>query len=213
MKALRIAEALASCGFVNLVVHGSVARGDVDEDSDVDVALLSPAPVGMVQLCLERRGFSVSSLVLVQPTPIHSPKVYIYLDPFEEQVVTVPLVELEPVEKEFYRFSGCLTIDQLAKDLRVPGVNKELMLIEPTPRGHIEIPVIGNEGYVAKKLGVSLTVVLDRVRALTRRREEGHTGLFIEIEIPVGKSVEEVVEELCRENKLFRQRVSRYGLC
>ncbi len=213
MKALRIAEALASCGFVNLVVHGSVARGDVDEDSDVDVALLSPAPVGMVQLCLERRGFSVSSLVLVQPTPIHSPKVYIYLDPFEEQVVTVPLVELEPVEKEFYRFSGCLTIDQLAKDLRVPGVNKELMLIEPTPRGHIEIPVIGNEGYVAKKLGVSLTVVLDRVRALTRRREEGHTGLFIEIEIPVGKSVEEVVEELCRENRLFRQRVSRYGLC
>ncbi len=213
MKALRIAEALASCGFVNLVVHGSVARGDVDEDSDVDVALLSPAPVGMVQLCLERRGFSVSSLVLVQPTPIHSPKVYIYLDPFEEQVVTVPLVELEPVEKEFYRFSGCLTIDQLAKDRRVPGVNKELMLIEPTPRGHIEIPVIGNEGYVAKKLGVSLTVVLDRVRALTRRREEGHTGLFIEIEIPVGKSVEEVVEELCRENRLFRQRVSRYGLC
>ena len=213
LKARRIIEALIGCGYSSLVVHGSVARGDVDEDSDVDVALLNPISVGMVQLCLERAGFSIHSIVLVQPTPVHSPKAYLYLDPFEEQVVTVPLVELDPVEKEFYRFSGCLTVEQLANDVRVPGVNKELMLIEPTPWGHVEIPVVGNEGYVARRLGVSLSVVLDRVRALTRRREEGHTGLFIEMEIPLGKSVEEVVNELCRENRLFRQRVSRYGLC
>ncbi len=208
-----IMETLIRCGFTQLVVHGSIARGDVEPDSDIDVALLAPTSIGLVELCLERGGFSIHSMVLVQPTPIHTPKVYIYLDPFEEKVVTVPLVELKPIEKEFYRFSGCLTYEDLVKDVRVPGVNKRLVLIEPTPRGHIEIPVIGNEGFVARRLGVSIEVVRDRVEALTRRREEGHTGLFIEIEIPPGRTIEEVVEELCRENKLFRQAVARYGLC
>ncbi|NPA96014.1 MAG: DNA polymerase subunit beta [Crenarchaeota archaeon] len=211
--AKEIARALAACGFRDFVVHGSVARGDVDEDSDVDVAVLSPAPVGLVELCLERAGLRVFSRVLVQPTPVHSPKVYLYLDPFEERVVSLPLVELEPIEKEFYRFSGSLALDQLLRDERVPGVDKRLMLIVPTPRGHVEAPVVGNEGVVARFLGVSIQVVLDRVRALTRRAEEGHTGLFIEIEVPPQRSVEEVVRELCRENRLFRQRVARHGLC
>ncbi len=212
-KAREVMECLAKCGYRSAVVHGSVARGDVDEGSDVDVSLLHPVPVSLVELCLERCGFRVYRAVLVQPTPVHSPKVYLYLDPDEERVVSVPLVELSPVEKEFYRFSGCLTLEQLLRNERVPGVDKRLMLVIPTERGHRELPVVGNEGFVARVLGVSIQVVLDRVRALTRRVEEGHTGLFIEVEVPAGQSVEEVVRDLCRDNRLFRQRVSSYGLC
>ncbi len=211
--AKELMKALSSCGYSNAVIHGSVARGDVDEDSDVDVALLNPAPVGMVELCLERAGFKVFQEVIVQPTPVHTPKVYLYLDPDEEKVVSIPLVELDPIEKDFYRFSGCLTLSQLLNDVRVPGVDKRLMLIVPTLRGHVEAPVVGNEGFVARFLGVSIQVVLDRVKALTRRVEEGHTGLFVEAEVPPGKSVEEVVKDLCRENRLFRQRVHHFGLC
>ena len=87
------------------------------------------------------------------------------------------------------------------------------MLIEPIAEGHIEIPVVGNEGYVAKRLGVSINVVFDRVEALTKRAREGHTGLFMEIEVPLSMSVEAFLKILCRENKFFREKVSRYGLC
>ena len=210
--AKRLLRALEACGMGYAVVHGSVARGDVDEDSDVDVALLEPRPPSIVVLCLERAGYRVYGATLVQPTPVHSPKIYLYLDPDEEQIVSVPLIELEPIEKEFYRFSGCLDLRGVERGIRVPGVDKRLMLIEPTPRGHIETPVIGNEGYVARRLGVSINVVLDRVRALTRRREEGHTGLFIEMDVDI-HSIESAIRELCHENRLFRQRVARHGLC
>jgi predicted nucleotidyltransferase len=87
------------------------------------------------------------------------------------------------------------------------------MLIEPTDYGHTEMPVLGNEDYVAKRLGISLATVKDRVEALSRRAREGHTGLFIEEEVPVGMDVEEFIKKLCKKNKVFRERVQRHGLC
>ncbi len=212
-KGLELIKTLSSCGMAHVVLHGSVARGDVEPDSDVDAALLYPYSPSLVTLCLERHGYTVYSLVIVQPTPVHTPKVYVYLDPYEELVVTIPLADLKPIEIEFYRFSGMVTLSDLERGIRVAGVNKRLVLIEPTDVGHREIPVIGNEGYVARRLGVSINVVLDRVRALTRRSLEGHTGLFIEFEVPPNLSIEEAIERLCIENKLFRQRVARHGLC
>ncbi len=212
-KARKLMEMLISCGFLNVIVHGSVARGDVDEDSDVDVVILDPASPSLLQLCLERYEFQPHSIKIVQPTPIHTPKLYIYLDPYEELIISTPLAKLRSVEIEFYRFSGMLSYIELLKNERVPGVNKKLMLIEPRPWGHVEIPVIGNEGYVARRLGVSMEVIRDRVDALTRRVREGHTGLFVEIEVPPHKTVEEVVRDLCKENKLFRQRLSEYIAC
>lgn len=212
-RGLELLKALDRCGVKHAALHGSVARGDVEIRSDVDIALLYPYAPSIVMPCLERYGYEVYSAVIVQPTPIHTPKIYLYLDPLEELILSIPLAELEAVEIEFYRFSGMLMLSELELDKRVPGVNKRLMLIEPTNVGHREIPVVGNEGYVAKKLGVSMSVVLDRVRALTRRSFEGHTGLFIEFEIPPNISIEEAIDRLCMENRLFRQRVSRYGLC
>jgi len=212
-RGLELLKVLDSCGIKHAILHGSVARGDVETRSDVDIALLYPYAPSIVLSCLERYGYEVYNTVIVQPTPIHTPKIYLYLDSLEELILSIPLTELEAVEVEFYRFSGMLTLNELELDKRVPGVNKRLMLIEPTSVGHREIPVIGNEGYVAKRLGVSMSVILDRVKALTRRSFEGHTGLFIEFEIPPNISIEEAIDRLCMENRLFRQRVSRYGLC
>ena len=45
------------------------------------------------------------------------------------------------------------------------GVDKRLMLIEPTEKGHVESSIIGKEEYVAKLLGISAETVLDRVHA------------------------------------------------
>lgn len=44
----------------------------------------------------------------------YTPKLYIYLGPSEEPMVSNPLAELSPVEVEFYRFSGMLELRKLA---------------------------------------------------------------------------------------------------
>jgi|UniRef100_A0A7J2U2D5 predicted nucleotidyltransferase len=212
-SALRLMLTLKRCGIVNAVVHGSIARGDVEEDSDIDVSLLKPYSPGLLELCLERSGYSIYSKVIVMPTPIHTPKIYIYLDSRKELAVSNPLAELNSIEIEFYRFSGMIELKELIENLRVSGVNKKLMLIEPTSYGHIETPVIGNEHYVARKLKVSLAVVRDRVEALMRRAREGHTGLFIEQEVSINMDTEMFVRRLCNENKVFRERLQRYDLC
>ncbi|MEB3774125.1 MAG: DNA polymerase subunit beta, partial [Desulfurococcales archaeon] len=91
--------------------------------------------------------------------------------------------------------------------VRVPGVSKDLNLIIPTPRGHRELEVEGNEAYVARVLGVSIETVMERVRVLTRRRIHGRTGVFIKEPVPPGASIEEVVDRLIREVPAFRRRV------
>ena len=57
-------------------------------------------------------------------------------------------------------------LSQLKAGVRVAGVDKRLMLIEPTEKGHVESSVIGREEFAAKVLGVSAETVLDRVHAL-----------------------------------------------
>ena len=203
--ALRIMEILASCGYTQTLVHGSVARGDVSEKSDVDVVVVDTIPPSLIELCLERNGLYVYSRVIVQPTPAHTPKVYIYLDLQELVSVTVPLAHLSIVEYEFYKFSGSLGLEGIRKNIRVAGVNKKLFMIEPTPRGHVEYSILGIEYVAARKLGVSIEVVKDRVEALRRRDSTGRTGLFIEKEVPPDESLESVIKKLCRENWMFRR--------
>ena len=212
-KALKILMDMRNCGILTAVAHGSIARGDVDVDSDVDIALLKPYPSSIIRYCLEKNGYSTYSISIVQATPRHTPKIYLYLDALEELCISNPLAELDAVEIEYYRFSGMVNIDDIASNVRVPGVDKRLMFIEPMEFGHRELPVIGNEGYIAKRLGISLNVVMDRVEALSKRVEEGHTGLFIKIELPEFDYLEHIIRKLCVENSLFRKRVERSGLC
>ncbi|MCE4625376.1 MAG: nucleotidyltransferase domain-containing protein [Desulfurococcales archaeon] len=189
-----------------IIVHGSVARGDVREDSDIDVVVVNPVQPSLIELALEKRGLRPFKRVIVQATPLYVPKVYFILDPEEEMVVSTPLAPLRPREREFYKWGGELDLKGVLSGKRVPGVNKELVLIIPTERGHMEVEIQGIEGLVARILGVSIETVMERVKVLTRRREKGHTGLYLEVEVPPGVPVEEVLRELRWRDKLFRRR-------
>lgn len=207
-KALRVMRALETHG-LPVITHGSIARGDVGPRSDVDVVVTEPVAPLLIELYLERAGLKPRWKEIVQATPGYTPKVYLYLDYEGEVVVSYPLARLASREREFYKWGGELGVEGLERGLRVPGVDKRLMLIEPTERGHRESPVVGREGEVARLLGISVDTVLERVRVLTRRRIHGRTGVFLHVELDPEEPVEEAVRELARRNPAFKRALMR----
>jgi len=207
-KALEVSRALAGLR-APIIVHGSLARGDVRRDSDIDVVVVEPVAPSLVELALEQAGLQPVYREIVQATPGYTPKAYFYLDHEGERVVSVPLARLKPREREFYRWGGELPVEELSSQRRVPGVSKDLLLIVPTEAGHVEVEVEGNEHLVARLLGISLETVEERVRVLSRRREIGRTGVFVKEPVPPGASVEEVAGEIARVNPAFRRAIAR----
>jgi len=205
-KAVELMETLDSC-HLRSIVHGSIARGDVSETSDIDVFLPDPPSSFIIETSLERSDFPVHQRTIVQATPLYALKGYIKLD---QSNLSFPLVKLRPVEKDFYRFGGEASLSTLKEEKRVLGVDKRLMLIEPTADGHVESAVVGREEVVANLLGVSLNTVLDRVRALLRRDEVGRTGVFIERELASDETFEQALKKLADQNPAVRRRVKFY---
>jgi len=203
-KSERIMEAL---GIFHLesVVHGSIARGDVNKKSDIDVFIPSQPSSFLVETALEKAGISINRRLIVQATPTYAMKAYIEID--ENTSVSFPLMKMRKVEREFYRFGGEVTLENLREGLRVCGVNKRLMIIEPTKKGHIETTIIGREEQVAKLLGISVETVLDRVHALLRRDEVGRTGVFIEKELSSSETFEMALKRLADQNPAVRRRL------
>ena len=206
-KAVELMETLDNC-HLRSIVHGSIARGDVSETSDIDMFLPDPPSSFIIETSLERSGFTVYQRTIVQATPLYALKGYIGLD--QQSSLSFPLVKLRPVEKDFYRFGGEASLSTLREDKRVLGVDKRLMLIEPTADGHIESAVVGREDEVANLLRVSLNTVLDRVRALLRRDEVGRTGVFIEKELAPDETFEQAMKKLADQNPAVRRRLKFY---
>jgi predicted nucleotidyltransferase len=206
-KSIQIMETLDKC-HLRSIVHGSIARGDVSETSDIDVFLPDPPSSFVIETALERSGFRVYQRTIVQATPLYALKGYIVLD--SQTSLSFPLVKLRPVEKDFYRFGGEASLSILRDYKRVPGVDKRLMLIEPTEEGHVESTVVGREEDAANLLGVSLNTVLDRVRALLRRDEVGRTGVFIERELVSDETFEQAMKKLADQNPAVRRRIKFY---
>ncbi len=206
-KTIQIMETLDKC-HMRSIVHGSIARGDVSETSDIDVFLPSPPSSFVIETSLERSGFRVYQRTIVQATPVYALKGYIGLD--AQTSLSFPLVKLRPVEKDFYKFSGEATLSTLKENKRALGVDKRLMLIEPTKQGHIESAVVDREEEVANLLGVSLNTVLDRVHALLRRDEVGRTGVFIEKELAPDETFEQAMKKLADQNPAVRRRTKTH---
>jgi len=206
-KTVQIMETLNN-SHLRSIVHGSIARGDVSETSDIDVFLPDPPSSFVIETVLERSGLRVCQRTIIQATPIYALKGYIWLD--EQTSLSFPLVKLRPVEKDFYRFSGEATLSTLKENKRVIGVDKRLMLIEPTKEGHIESAVVGREEEAANLLGVSLNTVLDRVHALIRRDEVGRTGVFIKKELTPNETFEQNMKKLADQNPAVRRRTKFY---
>jgi hypothetical protein len=94
----------------------------------------------------------------------------------------------------------------------MPGVDKRLMLIEPTQKGHVESSIIGQEAHVAKLLGISAETVLDRVHALLKRDEVGRTGVFIKRELVENETFEMMLKKLAEGKPAVRRRIKKDGL-
>jgi len=208
VKAVKIMETLNQFHLYS-IVHGSIARGDVSKKSDIDVFVSDPPSSFIVETALERAGVSVSRRVIVQATPHYAVKGYLEID--KQQCISFPLLKLRPLERDFYKFGGATSLPMLRKDMRVLGVDKRLMLIEPTKKGHVENSIVGQEENIAGLLGISVETVLDRVHALLRRDEIGRTGVFIERELSPEETFEMVLKRLVDQNPAVRRRLRLYG--
>jgi predicted nucleotidyltransferase len=206
-NAMQIMEALEMVSLES-TVHGSIARGDVNEKSDIDVFVSYRASSFIVETALEKAGIPVNRRLIVQATPTYAMKAYIEVD--DKTNVSFPLMKMRKVEGEFYRFGGEATLENLRASLRVCGVDKRLMLIEPVKNGHEETTIIGQEEVVAKLLGISAETVLDRVHALLRRDEVGRTGVFIEKELSSDETFELALKRLADQNPAVRRRLRTF---
>lgn len=205
-KAASLMSALEGFHF-QPVVHGSIARGDVKPSSDIDVFIADVQNSFLIETALEKAGIRFNSRFVVQATPTYAMKAHIEID--EQSSVSFPLMGMRKVEREFYRFGGEVNLAQLRADLRVAGVDKRLMLIEPNANGHVESSIVGKEAFVAKTLGISAETVLDRVHALTKRDIVGRTGVFLKKELNQDETFELALKRLSDFNPAVRRRLKK----
>jgi hypothetical protein len=203
-EAIRIMGVLEN-SHLEAVTHGSIARGDVNRKSDIDIFIPRQVSSFVAETALEKAGINVNRRLVVQATPTYAMKAYLEID--ENATVSFPLMKMRRVEREFYRFGGEASVKSLREDLRVPGVDKRLMLIEPNIDGHKESEIIGREDQVAKILDISVETVLDRVHTLLRRDEVGRTGVFIEKELSKDETFELKLKKLADKNPEVRRRL------
>jgi predicted nucleotidyltransferase len=201
-RALRIINGLEAEG-VRSYAYGSIARGDVHKSSDIDIIVPYPVSSYKLEIVL---GKSLRR-ELVQATPSMVLKGHIILE--TDLVVTFPLFKLMPREEEFYHWGGLVNRRDLEKEIRVSGVDKRLLLVEPTETGHKESGVIGYEHEVAKKVGVSIAIAQERVRVLTRRDNVGRTGVYLTRVLTDDESFEEVAKMLKDTDPALRRTIER----
>jgi predicted nucleotidyltransferase len=190
---------------IEAVVYGSIARGDVRDGSDVDVWMPSPPSPTFVQAVLEKSGVRINRREIIQATPSYAAKAYLYTE--TDRGYSLPLVKLRANEAEFYRYAGSLGYRELQVGTRVPGVDKRLMLIEPTETGHRESSVQGREGYVAGLLGVESRIVQERVHTLERRGKVGRTGVYIKRVLADDEDFGAVFRQLAASKPALRRRI------
>ncbi|MDH5807160.1 MAG: nucleotidyltransferase domain-containing protein [Candidatus Methanomethylicaceae archaeon] len=208
-KAMEVMKVLAK-NSIESIIHGSIARGDVNEKSDIDIFIPQVIPSYIIENALLENGFKFYKKEITQATPNHVIKAIIYLD--EKTKVTFPLIPLREREREFYKFGGEIELKELEKGKRVPGVDKRLMLIIPTNYGHHEISILYNTIEAAKIVGVSLELIMERIRVLTRRDEIGRTGVYFKADVNDNESFEAKFKERLEKDPNLRRLLIKRGI-
>ncbi|UYP45993.1 hypothetical protein NEF87_002278 [Candidatus Lokiarchaeum ossiferum] len=205
-RAIEVTQAFARHGFDTLT-YGSIARGDVKPTSDIDIILTTLIPSYRVELILDEIPFPLISKKLIQATPNDVIKAHFELE--GEICLTLLLTDFTSMPFEFYKFGGALSFNQLQDNIRVPGVDKRLVLIQPTETGHVERSIENNAHLIAKVVGVSASMVSQRMRVLTRRDKVGRTGVFLNHSLALSENIEETLRNLARKNPMIRRRLNR----
>jgi predicted nucleotidyltransferase len=123
--------------------------------------------------------------------------------------LSFPLTSPKEREIDFYRFSGLIYLRGLTKDIRVPGVTKKLVFIEPKPEGYWYSSLLRYKKRAMKCLDVSQRMIDERIRVLTRRNKIGRTGLFLDYSLPPDFNFEQALHHLGSQNPIIRNKISR----
>ena len=204
--ALKVTSVFADHG-INSLTYGSVARGDVNPKSDIDIILLTQIPSYRVELILDETNLTLNHKKLIQATPNDIIKAHFELE--GNICITSLLTDFTSSPFEFYRFGGALNHKELQDNKRVPGVDKRLILIEPNDEGHKESSLIERQYEVSKILGISQSMTDQRIRVLTRRDKIGRTGIFLNKDIGLNENMEEELRNIAKHNPLIRRRLNR----
>ena len=190
---------------LNPFIYGSIARGDIHNDSDIDMVLIQSIAPYQIEIILDKNGFNNYFREIIMATPADTLKLYIYLNELES--ITIPLSKFNKKSSEFYDFGGKINLNQILNSIRVPGINKRLVFIQPTSDGHEEYSIIGNENLAAKQLSVGINLINERKRVLLRREKFGKTGVFLKRSIGVGETTELVLKKLSNKNTIVRKKL------
>lgn len=186
-------------------LYGSIARGDVHDNSDIDIGFLNKIAPYQIEIILEKNGFKNYFREIIMATPADSLKLYIYLNELES--ITIPLSKFDKRSKEFYDFGGKINLNQLVRNTRVAGIDKRLVLIQPTTNGHEEYSLIGNEHLAAKQLNLSIDTINERKKILLKREKLGKTGVFLKRPIGMNESTEVVLKKLADKKSIVRNKL------
>ncbi|MBN1329282.1 MAG: DNA polymerase subunit beta [Candidatus Heimdallarchaeota archaeon] len=189
---------------IQSIIYGSVCRGDVSDTSDIDLFVPYQISSFKIELALQQEGRDIYGKKIVQATPKHLVKAQILLS--EDITITFPLTSIRDREFDFIHFGGSLGYDELMQNKRVPGVDKRLVLIEPIEEGHKESQIIGYESIVAKKVGVSVDLVRERIRILTTRDKVGRTGVYLDLNLAPEENIDEVFKQVRDNDPIVRRR-------
>ncbi len=190
---------------LNPFIYGSIARGDIHNDSDIDMVLIQSIAPYQIEIILDKNGFNNYFREIIMATPADTLKLYIYLNELES--ITIPISKFNKKSSEFYDFGGKINLNQIINSIRVPGIDKRLVLIQPISDGHEEYSIIGNENLAAKQLNVSIDLINERKRVLLKREKFGKTGVFLKRSIGVGETTELVLKKLSNKNTIVRKKL------
>lgn len=185
-------------------VHGSVARGDISETSDIDIHIPSLIPSFRLEILEE---LLIKDRRIIMGTPNSIIKGLLILK--ENISISFPLINPDERDVEFYKFSGLLTNEELKNNQRVIGVSKKLLLIEPDANGYWQSSILGNIAEVVNKLSISQRIVEERIRVLSRRDQIGRTGMLINYSLTSDENFEQACKALIDKNPIVRRRYQK----
>ena len=190
---------------LNPFIYGSVARGNVHKFSDIDIIFLQQIPSYKIEYVLGKNGYNTYVKEIIMATPHDSLKLNIYLS--ELECITLPLTKMDNKSIEFFDFGGKINFEQLKLNLRVPGIDKRLVLVKPNQKGHEEISVIDNEILVSKETGISIRSINERIKVLLKREKYGRTGVFLKRQLQQNETPEEVIKKIARKKSIIRKKI------
>ncbi|MFX0053276.1 MAG: nucleotidyltransferase domain-containing protein [Candidatus Hermodarchaeota archaeon] len=202
-KATSLLSILEESG-IKAFIHGSVARGDVSNTSDIDIHI----PIQISSFRLELlNNFDFADRRIIMGTPNSTIRGLLIRN--DKVSISFPLSTPRERETEFFLFSGLLYNEDLNQNIRTAGVTKQLLLIEPEGDGYWISSLIANKKRAIKILNISQQIIEERIRVLERRDRIGRTGLLLNYALSPNENFEQALKQIADRNVIVRRMLKR----